>query len=179
MSELKDTQITQVALGKAHAVALTSKGHIYTFGINNKGQCGREFTPLVKDCKSEHSIIYSLSNNFWHGYVSKTEFCQIQGMPASRRYFYLLPLPSILNTHAVLPFPYSARSSTSCYPAPFSVRTSMPLRFSLTALGLSPEFLWSRKIGPLWFPFWCCREIKVLIRRCDKTSKNPWLLFYS
>lgn len=51
VSELKDTQITQIALGKAHAVALTSKGHIYTFGINNKGQCGREFTPLVKDCK--------------------------------------------------------------------------------------------------------------------------------
>lgn len=35
--------VTQVALGKAHIVTLTSKGHVYTFGINHKGQCGREF----------------------------------------------------------------------------------------------------------------------------------------
>lgn len=33
----------QVALGKAHAVALNVKGHVFTFGINNKYQCGREF----------------------------------------------------------------------------------------------------------------------------------------
>lgn len=33
----------QVSLGKAHAVALTGFGQVYTFGINNKGQCGREF----------------------------------------------------------------------------------------------------------------------------------------
>lgn len=31
----------QVALGKAHAVLLTKDGGVYTFGINNKGQCGR------------------------------------------------------------------------------------------------------------------------------------------
>jgi E3 ubiquitin-protein ligase MYCBP2 len=45
VTELKDVTITQVALGKAHAVALTNKGHVYTFGINNKGQCGREYMP--------------------------------------------------------------------------------------------------------------------------------------
>ncbi|KAK6172343.1 hypothetical protein SNE40_016020 [Patella caerulea] len=45
VSELKDVFITQIALGKAHAVALTNKGQIYTFGINNKGQCGRDYTP--------------------------------------------------------------------------------------------------------------------------------------
>lgn len=39
----------QVALGKAHAVALTSKGHVYTFGINNKYQCGRDFAPQIRD----------------------------------------------------------------------------------------------------------------------------------
>nr|XP_049693135.1 E3 ubiquitin-protein ligase MYCBP2 isoform X3 [Helicoverpa armigera] len=40
---LRHERIIQVALGKAHAVALTNFGLVYTFGINNKGQCGREF----------------------------------------------------------------------------------------------------------------------------------------
>ncbi|CAH0703737.1 unnamed protein product [Spodoptera exigua] len=40
---LRHERIVQVALGKAHAVALTNFGQVYTFGINNKGQCGREF----------------------------------------------------------------------------------------------------------------------------------------
>lgn len=40
---LKGEFVTQVALGKAHAIALTSKGQVFTFGINNKFQCGREF----------------------------------------------------------------------------------------------------------------------------------------
>ena len=43
VTELKDVVVTQVALGKAHAVVLTNKGHVYTHGINNKGQCGRDF----------------------------------------------------------------------------------------------------------------------------------------
>ncbi|XP_064481849.1 E3 ubiquitin-protein ligase MYCBP2-like [Ornithodoros turicata] len=42
MADLKE--VTQVSLGKAHAVAITLEGHVYTFGINHKGQCGREFT---------------------------------------------------------------------------------------------------------------------------------------
>lgn len=41
---LNDVQIVKVALGKAHCVALDGKGHLYTFGLNNKGQCGRKFT---------------------------------------------------------------------------------------------------------------------------------------
>ncbi|KAG5884565.1 hypothetical protein JTB14_006591 [Gonioctena quinquepunctata] len=43
VTSLKGEFITQVSLGKAHAVALTNKGLVYTFGINNKFQCGREF----------------------------------------------------------------------------------------------------------------------------------------
>ncbi|XP_056648043.1 E3 ubiquitin-protein ligase MYCBP2 isoform X1 [Diorhabda sublineata] len=43
VGHLKGEFVTQVSLGKAHAVSLTNKGHIYTFGINNKFQCGREF----------------------------------------------------------------------------------------------------------------------------------------
>lgn len=49
VSDLKNVQVSQVALGKAHAVVVTNKGHLYTFGINNKGQCGREFAPQVKE----------------------------------------------------------------------------------------------------------------------------------
>ncbi|KAG8222420.1 hypothetical protein J437_LFUL008417, partial [Ladona fulva] len=45
VSDLRGIRIVQVALGKAHAVALTAQGHIYTFGINNKGQCGRDYCP--------------------------------------------------------------------------------------------------------------------------------------
>lgn len=37
-----DVHIVSVALGKAHGLALTDKGTVYTFGINNKGQCGRD-----------------------------------------------------------------------------------------------------------------------------------------
>ncbi|XP_035827428.1 E3 ubiquitin-protein ligase MYCBP2 isoform X3 [Aplysia californica] len=44
VTELRDVRVAQVCLGKAHAVVLSSKGQIYTFGINNKGQCGREFS---------------------------------------------------------------------------------------------------------------------------------------
>ena len=52
VTDLKDQFVTQISLGKAHAVALTKEGHIYTFGINNKGQCGRDFTPgAAKDGK--------------------------------------------------------------------------------------------------------------------------------
>lgn len=46
VSELREQHITRVALGKAHCVALNSKGHLFTFGLNNKGQCGR---PKSKD----------------------------------------------------------------------------------------------------------------------------------
>lgn len=43
VTELHGTHVSSVALGKAHAVAVTNKGLVYTMGINNKGQCGRDF----------------------------------------------------------------------------------------------------------------------------------------
>lgn len=49
VTDLKDVQVVQVSLGKAHAAVLSSKGHLYTFGINNKGQCGRDFASQVKE----------------------------------------------------------------------------------------------------------------------------------
>ncbi|KAI5729573.1 hypothetical protein M8J76_004011 [Diaphorina citri] len=49
VTDLRDVSALQVALGKAHTAVLTSKGHVYTFGINNKGQCGREFNFSLKE----------------------------------------------------------------------------------------------------------------------------------
>ncbi|XP_077518796.1 MYC binding protein highwire isoform X2 [Amblyomma americanum] len=50
VTDLKGVAVSQVALGKAHVVALTTEGRVYTFGINHRGQCGREFTyPSSKD----------------------------------------------------------------------------------------------------------------------------------
>lgn len=46
VTDLRDVFVAHVSLGKAHAVVLTNKGHVYTFGINNKGQCGRDFTAV-------------------------------------------------------------------------------------------------------------------------------------
>lgn len=43
VTDLKEVHVVAVSLGKAHAAVLTNKGHVYTFGINNKGQCGRDF----------------------------------------------------------------------------------------------------------------------------------------
>lgn len=39
---LAEHPIARVALGKAHCVALGTKGQVFTFGLNNKGQCGRQ-----------------------------------------------------------------------------------------------------------------------------------------
>lgn len=42
VTDLKGHVVTQVAMGKAHTCVLTKKGEVWTFGVNNKGQCGRE-----------------------------------------------------------------------------------------------------------------------------------------
>lgn len=41
VTDILDQHITKVALGKAHCIALNSKGQIFSTGMNNKGQCGR------------------------------------------------------------------------------------------------------------------------------------------
>ena len=43
MTDLSGQVVTQVGAGKAHIVVLTSNHEVFTFGMNNKGQCGREF----------------------------------------------------------------------------------------------------------------------------------------
>lgn len=54
MNDLKNAKISQIALGKAHAIALSAKGRVYSFGINNKGQCGRDMSTsqMNKNSKS-------------------------------------------------------------------------------------------------------------------------------
>nr|XP_032288913.1 E3 ubiquitin-protein ligase highwire [Drosophila virilis] len=61
VSELLDQHVTKVALGKAHCVALSAKGQVFTFGLNNKGQCGRVFNKMmpVRDVPSS-SAAYAL-----------------------------------------------------------------------------------------------------------------------
>ena len=58
VSDLKDHVITQVAIGKAHIVALTKEGEVFTFGMNNKGQCGREFS-IPKETHSVTAVVSS------------------------------------------------------------------------------------------------------------------------
>ncbi|ESN98984.1 hypothetical protein HELRODRAFT_162458 [Helobdella robusta] len=38
----KKLDVVSVSMGKAHAVLLTRQGEVFTFGLNNKGQCGRD-----------------------------------------------------------------------------------------------------------------------------------------
>ncbi|RLU27103.1 hypothetical protein DMN91_000902 [Ooceraea biroi] len=56
VTDLRDVCIVRVSLGKAHAAALTNKGHLYTFGINNKGQCGRD-SATVHTVSKEVSVV--------------------------------------------------------------------------------------------------------------------------
>ncbi|KAA8587942.1 hypothetical protein FQN60_001136 [Etheostoma spectabile] len=42
VTDLKGQSVTQVAMGKAHTCVLTKSGEVWTFGVNNKGQCGRD-----------------------------------------------------------------------------------------------------------------------------------------
>ena len=64
MLGIKEAHIVNVALGKAHGIALTDAGLVYSFGINNKGQCGRDglsvFSPpkpsASANCKFKFAI---------------------------------------------------------------------------------------------------------------------------
>ncbi|KAH0954749.1 hypothetical protein HN011_008203, partial [Eciton burchellii] len=56
ITDLRDVCVVRVSLGKAHAAALTNKGHLYTFGINNKGQCGRD-SATVHAVSKEMSVV--------------------------------------------------------------------------------------------------------------------------
>lgn len=71
VTELKDVHVTQVSLGKAHAVALTNKGQVYTFGINNKGQCGRDFASQIKEGIVHMNVIYVGESKILRNFTSQ------------------------------------------------------------------------------------------------------------
>ena len=56
ITDLKEVSVQHVSLGKAHAAVITNKGLLYTFGINNKGQCGRDFT-AVRPVNKEVTVV--------------------------------------------------------------------------------------------------------------------------
>lgn len=65
MTDLKGHFVTQVAMGKAHTCVLTKIGEVWTFGVNNKGQCGRDTGSMsqagkgekIKKINTHHNII--------------------------------------------------------------------------------------------------------------------------
>jgi len=59
--DMKGLVVTSVALGKAHCVMLTNCGNVYTFGPNNKGQCGRDFTSAKERQFSSYCLSVCLS----------------------------------------------------------------------------------------------------------------------
>lgn len=54
VTDLKGHFVTQVAMGKAHTCVLTKSGEVWTFGVNNKGQCGRDTGSMSQAGKGEH-----------------------------------------------------------------------------------------------------------------------------
>lgn len=56
VSDLKGHVVTQVAMGKAHTCVLTKNGEVWTFGVNNKGQCGRDTGAMNQAGKGEQTM---------------------------------------------------------------------------------------------------------------------------
>ncbi|CAI5771736.1 E3 ubiquitin-protein ligase MYCBP2 isoform X9 [Podarcis lilfordi] len=52
VTDLKGHFATQVAMGKAHTCVLMKNGEVWTFGVNNKGQCGRDTGSMNQGGKS-------------------------------------------------------------------------------------------------------------------------------
>ncbi|KAJ3592162.1 hypothetical protein NHX12_007291, partial [Muraenolepis orangiensis] len=54
VTDLKGHFVTQVAMGKAHTCVLTKSGEVWTFGVNNKGQRGKNMaTAMDEDLEDE------------------------------------------------------------------------------------------------------------------------------
>jgi alpha-tubulin suppressor-like RCC1 family protein len=68
VTKLQDEHIIKVCLGKAHCVVLNSAGEIFSFGLNNKYQCGHlpnkgNFFKLKLDVSSIPEEIFSFHQN--------------------------------------------------------------------------------------------------------------------
>ncbi|XP_023654220.2 E3 ubiquitin-protein ligase MYCBP2 isoform X4 [Paramormyrops kingsleyae] len=56
VTDLKGHFVTQVAMGKAHTCVLTKNGELWTFGVNNKGQCGRDTGAMSQAGKAAFGV---------------------------------------------------------------------------------------------------------------------------
>lgn len=52
-------------MGKAHTCVLTKSGEVWTFGVNNKGQCGRDTGSMSQAGKGEKIGNKRLNNTLW------------------------------------------------------------------------------------------------------------------
>ena len=62
VSSLKNVTVTSVTLGKAHGLALTNRGLVYSFGLNHKGQCGHDFNHLSSTSSHQPSSLSTMSS---------------------------------------------------------------------------------------------------------------------
>lgn len=46
-------------MGKAHTCVLTKTGEVWTFGVNNKGQCGRDTGAMSQGGKGNNRLSIS------------------------------------------------------------------------------------------------------------------------
>lgn len=45
-------------MGKAHTCVLTKTGEVWTFGVNNKGQCGRDTGAMSQGGKGNNRLSF-------------------------------------------------------------------------------------------------------------------------
>lgn len=64
--------MVRVALGKSHGCSISADGKVFTFGVNNKGQCGRgsPSSDAEKDGKS-----CGMCSNFIENFRSSPASC--------------------------------------------------------------------------------------------------------
>lgn len=60
VTDLKGHFVTQVAMGKAHTCVLMKNGEVWTFGVNNKGQCGRDTGSMSQGGKGKECMFFIL-----------------------------------------------------------------------------------------------------------------------
>lgn len=72
VTDLKGHFVTQVAMGKAHTCVLTKNGEVWTFGVNNKGQCGRDTGAMSQAGKGEKMDKHTQTDK--HNKITQFEF---------------------------------------------------------------------------------------------------------
>ena len=93
LADMKGLVVTAVALGKAHGVLLTDAGHVFTFGPNNKGQCGRGLSQCGRGLTSsakQRAYRTGLSQSHFSFMLMGT----VWSLGLGANHFFSLPFPS-------------------------------------------------------------------------------------